>query len=181
MVYICGYEGEEFRTWYKLELKVNGRTKPADYIAEDDEKIYSYNALEWKVDNTVVELTRANENLHARINVENEAFRAQIIDEVGTLNANTLDSVDEKVEDMIDVVNNGIGLAMGAKSGTTTFNEDGSITTTYTDGTSEHTTFNEDGSINQRLDWGDMGVRNAHIEFNADGSITTTFTEEASE
>lgn len=158
-VYICGYEGEEFRTWYTLELKVLGRLKPADYIAEDDEKIYSYNALENKLDNTVVELTRANEDLHEQINEENIEFRNQVLD------------------DAMDLVNNGVGLAMGVKAQTTTFNADGSITTTYEDGTSEHTTFNADGSITQRFDWGYMGVRVSNTVVNADGSITVTFEE----
>jgi hypothetical protein len=181
VVYICGYEGEEFRTWYKLELKVNARPKPADYIAEDDEKIYSYNALEYLVLNTVTELTRANEDLHAQINDENEAFHAQINSETDAKNAQLLSTVDDRLDVMRENVNHAVGLVMGTKSQTTTFNDDGSITTAYEDGTSEHTTFNDDGSINQRFNWGDMGVRNAHIVFNADGSITTTFTEEAIE
>lgn len=183
-IYICGYDGEEFRTWYSLELKVNARLKPADYIAEDDEKIYSYNALEYLVRNTVTELTRANEDLHNTIITENNAFHTKIIGEVNALNNETLNTVNNNLRDTTDNVNanlnHTVGLVMGTKSQTTTFNDDGSITTTYEDGTSEHTTFNDDGSINQRFDWGDMGVRTAHIVFNADGSITTTFTEEAS-
>jgi hypothetical protein len=185
VVYICGYEGEEFRTWYKLELKVNARPKPADYIAEDDEKIYSYNALEYLVQNTVTELTRANEDLHTQITAEGETLHAQINSDTDAKNAQLLSTVNENLKDTTDNVNanlnHTVGLVMGTKSQTTTFNEDGSITTNYVDGTSEHTVFNDDGSINQRFDWGDMGVRNAHIVFNADGSITTTFTEEASE
>lgn len=49
-VYVCGYEGETFKTYYALELKVKARPKPADYMIEaDDEEIYSFVALEQKV------------------------------------------------------------------------------------------------------------------------------------
>lgn len=61
-VYICGYEGEEFFSRYSLSINVKARPKPEDYFAEDDEKIYSYNALENLVNNTVVNIeTQYNE------------------------------------------------------------------------------------------------------------------------
>ena len=61
-----------------------------------------------------------------------------------------------------------------AKAGTTTFNADGSITTTYEDGTSEETIFNADGSITSIRYVEGVAVFNATTTFNADGSITTT-------
>jgi hypothetical protein len=184
-IYIYAYESDGNYTRYHLTIKIVKRPKPLDYIEEDDEKIYSYNALEYLVLNTVTELTRANEDLHAQINAENEAFHAQINSETDEKNAQLLSTVNENLKDTTEYItanmNHSVGLVMGTKSNTTTFNDDGSITTSYVDGTSEHTTFNDDGSINQRFDWGELGVKNAHIVFNADGSITTTFTEEASE
>lgn len=53
-VYVCIYEGDAFKVLYKFAITVKARTKPADYIADDDEKIYSYNALENKLENTLV-------------------------------------------------------------------------------------------------------------------------------
>jgi len=171
-VYICGYDGEEFRSWYSLVLKVQGRIKPADYIAEDDEKIYSYNALENLVNNTVVELTRANEDLHATINAENTALHNQIIDEVNHI-------VDTKLQETVANVNedldHAVGLALGAKASTTTFNDDGSILVSYTDGTSEKTTFNADGSITVEYDWGEKGKKRTVTTFADNGDIVTTF------
>lgn len=55
-VYICDYEGETFRTLYKLEITVKARVKPYDYTLTDDPEVYSFNALENKLDNIVVEL-----------------------------------------------------------------------------------------------------------------------------
>lgn len=60
---------------------------------------------------------------------------------------------------------------------TTTFNEDGSITTTYTDGRSEHTVFNDDGSITKTSYYNGQAAKVATTVFNDDGSITTTYEE----
>lgn len=203
-IYICGYEGEEFTTMYSLTLKVKARVKPADYFAEDDEKIYSYNALENLVNNTIVNLTQANEDLHTQITAENEALHAQIIDDVNNANDSTISIVNnlcsqlvEEVNDLkdqtIEEVNNlkdqtiadvgenvtqAITYIKGLKSHSTTFNADGSITTTYEDGTSETTIFNADGSITQRIVLENQQLLISNTVFNADGSITTTISEE---
>jgi hypothetical protein len=55
-VYIYAHNSDESYTKYRLVLNVVARTKPADYIADNDEKIYSYNALENKIDNALKEL-----------------------------------------------------------------------------------------------------------------------------
>jgi chemotaxis protein histidine kinase CheA len=55
-VFICTYEGATFKTLYKLEVPVKARPKPADYTLEDDPEVYSFNALENRFVNTVVEL-----------------------------------------------------------------------------------------------------------------------------
>jgi hypothetical protein len=166
-VYVYGYDVDESRTMYHLTIKIIGRAKPLDYIAEDDDKIYSYNALENKVDNVVRQLT-----------IDNKALHNQIIDEVDTLYRNLVVEVntdlDETKQIVTDQLNNTLGLYLSMKSQTTTFNADGSITTSYVDGTSEHTTFNADGSITQRLDWGDLGVKIVTTRVNADGSISVT-------
>ncbi len=56
-VFICTYEGDAFRTLYKLEIPVKSRPQPADYTFEDDgREIYSFNALENLVHNAVNDL-----------------------------------------------------------------------------------------------------------------------------
>jgi hypothetical protein len=166
-VYIYGYEADESRTMYHLTIKIVGRAKPLDYIAEDDDKIYSYNALENKVDNVVRQLV-----------IDDKALHTQIINEVKGLYNNLVVTVNEDLEETKRIVtgqlNNTLGLYLSTKSQTTTFNADGSITTIYDDGTSEHTTFNADGSITQRLDWGDLGTKIVTTRVNANGSITVT-------
>lgn len=50
IAYICGYIGETFKTYYRFDLKLIGRVKPADYTLDvDDEEVYSFNALEQKI------------------------------------------------------------------------------------------------------------------------------------
>lgn len=60
-------------------------------------------------------------------------------------------------------------------SNTTTFNDDGSITTTYEDGRSERTTFNDDGSIITTSYFEGAVSKVETITFNVDGSITITY------
>ena len=43
--YVCAYEGEEFRTIYKIEIPVIGRAKPSEYAGEDEAEVYSLEAL----------------------------------------------------------------------------------------------------------------------------------------
>ena len=46
-VYICSYEGETFKTHYKILIPVKARPKPGDYtLVADDEEVYSFTALE---------------------------------------------------------------------------------------------------------------------------------------
>jgi hypothetical protein len=54
--FICIYEGETFKTLYKIEIPIKARKEPNDYTFEDDNnEIYSFNALENLVNNTIVE------------------------------------------------------------------------------------------------------------------------------
>jgi hypothetical protein len=167
MIYVCGYEGEEFITWYSLMIKVKARTKPEDYIADDDEKIYSYNALENLINNTLVELTQANEDLHDQITEENEEARRQLTEEVHTIVANAKITDSDTVDGF-----HAEDFALALKPGKTVFNLDGSITTTYDDGSSETVVFNEDGSITTTSNTLGLGVKTEIVKFNSDGSIT---------
>lgn len=51
--YVCIYEGGAFRSLYKIEIKVKERPQPSDYVIVDDPDIYSFNALESKIDNVL--------------------------------------------------------------------------------------------------------------------------------
>lgn len=50
-VYVCGYEGNTFKTYHSFLIPVIGRDKPADYSIKGDEDIYSFTELEYKVNN----------------------------------------------------------------------------------------------------------------------------------
>lgn len=168
-VYICTYEGDEFVSHYSFTIKVKARAKPEDYIAEDDEKIYSYNALENLVNNTLVNLQKENNNYRTKLlaDVTKKCDNAisemrKIVENATIAEADTLDGYD--AEDFV----------FKSKSGTTVFNPDGSITTTYADGSSETVVFNEDGSITTTSNTLELGVKTETTRFNDDGSITVT-------
>ncbi len=75
IAYICGYEGETFKTYYKLEIPVKTRTKPSDYTLEvDDEEVYSFeqytklvydaiNEYESKYNNVLTKLSSCESNV----------------------------------------------------------------------------------------------------------------------
>ena len=60
---------------------------------------------------------------------------------------------------------------------TTTFSDDGSITTAYADGRSTTTVFNDDGSITKTSYYNGVATKVETTVFNADGTISTTYTE----
>ena len=57
IVYVCGYEENTFTTYYKFIVKINERIRPSDYTLENNEEIYSFTNLEYKLNNTAVQLT----------------------------------------------------------------------------------------------------------------------------
>lgn len=72
--YVCIYEGETFETLYTLDIPVKARKKPNDYTIEDDPEIYSFNALENKVNNKVVELVAYNEKFRSDFKAEADSI-----------------------------------------------------------------------------------------------------------
>lgn len=63
MAYVCIYEGKTFESLYAIEIPVKTRSKPNDYTLEnDDGEIYSFNALE----NLVLNSVQKVEKLHAQ-------------------------------------------------------------------------------------------------------------------
>lgn len=212
-VYVCNYNKNEFKSYVHFTLLVKDRLKPADFIADTDEKIYSYNALENLVNNTIVNLTRMTENAIADMKkanadaiVETKRLNNENIDEVNRLNAEHDKSVNKvidagnakineaeqkivennriieeaktKFDDILTEVRqettDTIDIVMDIKNGTTYFNDDGSISTLYVDGTSDKYEFPSDGSVIKTLDWADKGKRIVKTVFNPDGTITQT-------
>lgn len=81
--YVCIYEGSTFRSLYKIDIPVKQRQKPGDYTLEDDPEVYSFNALENKVDNvlrlaaeTDVKYNKAIADLQTATVKYNEATKA---------------------------------------------------------------------------------------------------------
>ena len=168
-VFICVYEGEEFISRYSFSINVKPRPKPEDYITEDDEKIYSYNALENLVNNTIVNLREENDTFRTDILSEVDKRCNNVVSEMRNIIENVTISNADKVDghDAEDFV-------FTSKSGKTVFNSDGSITTTYNDGSSETIVFNKDGSITTTRNTLELGVKTETTRFNDDGSITVT-------
>ena len=49
--YVCIYEGDTFKSLYAIEIPVKARKKPGDYTIENNEELYSFNALENQIVN----------------------------------------------------------------------------------------------------------------------------------
>lgn len=164
-VFICTRDGDEFVSRYSLTINVKERPKPEDYIADNDEKIYSYNALENLVNDTVINLRSELEDFKSAMHEETR----EIINTTTIADADTVDGY--HAEDFV----------LASKPGRTVFNSDGSITTTYNDGSSEKVVFNSDGSITTTYNTLELGVKTETIKFNADGSISVEVSEEVKE
>ena len=68
-VYICRNEGDTFKTYYKLEIAVKSRPKPADYTLElDDGEVYSFVNLEQEFNEIVGDFLELTKNVDERVN-----------------------------------------------------------------------------------------------------------------
>ena len=85
--YVCIYEDETFKSLYKIIIPVKSRKMPEDYtIQDDDGEIYSFKALENKLDNTLRTSLERYEESDRRYNVVLEQYETMI------------DSYDESVQ-----------------------------------------------------------------------------------
>ena len=96
-VYVCIYEDETFKSLYKLEISVKARKKPSDYTLENDEEVYSFNALENLVNNTLAVLT---EKCDDTIERADEYYNKTITDTTAIKN--------EAIEEITEVKNTGV-------------------------------------------------------------------------
>ena len=69
-VYICGYEGDLFRTLYAMQIPVKARTKPSDYIYEKEDEVLSFNALNNRLTDSIAQMRFIVENAVATVNLK---------------------------------------------------------------------------------------------------------------
>lgn len=62
-VYICGYTGATFETYYTLDVPVKPREMPYDYTITDDPEVYSFTALENAIANAQQALLNSQQAL----------------------------------------------------------------------------------------------------------------------
>ena len=58
--YVCIYEGDTFKSLYAVNIPVKARPKPNDYTLDNDDEVYSFNALENLVVNALRTFNEAN-------------------------------------------------------------------------------------------------------------------------
>lgn len=114
--YVCIYEDETFKSLYKLEIPVKARKKPMDYTIEDnDNEIYSFNALENLVNNTVLVLTQKcddtiaeTENIKETAIAEMNDIKNEAIEECEKIKEELQGSSFEALEENIEELGNNI-------------------------------------------------------------------------
>lgn len=95
--HICIYEGDTFKTLYTISIPVKARKKPTDYTLENDEEIYSFNALENLVNNTVVNLKKAEDKYVEAQTKYNEAI--DLLEESNTALETATNEADQAKKD----------------------------------------------------------------------------------
>lgn len=71
--YVCIYEGDSFNSLYKIEIPVIARAKPNNYsFVDDNDEVYSFNALENLVINTLDTLNTQYDKAIENVNQLND-------------------------------------------------------------------------------------------------------------
>jgi len=99
--YVCIYSGSTFETLYKVEIPVVARAMPADYTLEDDQEVYSFNALENKVENALVAMNATAAAAEAAMRETTAAATEKL--NAATLQAETAKKDYEAARDTIQV------------------------------------------------------------------------------
>lgn len=115
--YVCIYEDETFKSLYKLEIPVKARKKPMDYTIEtNDNEIYSFNAIENLVNNTVLVLTQKcddtiaeTENIKETAIVEMNDIKNEAIEECEKIKEELQGSSFEVLEENIKKLSDDMG------------------------------------------------------------------------
>ena len=88
MAYVCIYEGDTRKSLYAIKIPVKARKRPDDYTIENDEEIYSFNALENLVNNTVAKINAdyaAVETKYNEVNSKYEETNGKYIEAVASV------------------------------------------------------------------------------------------------
>ena len=65
--YVCIYEGDTFKSMYLITIPIQARSMPLDYtLTVSDDEVYSFNALENKIDNTLELVLKRYEDVNAK-------------------------------------------------------------------------------------------------------------------
>lgn len=111
-VYVCQYDGEIFKTYYTLELKVKGRPKPADYTLEvDDGEVYSFTELMRRIgvledDHFTFENQVIGRVSTAEFNVRTTLSEAKIIlDDISQFKTDITGAVRPLIDEVADLKN----------------------------------------------------------------------------
>lgn len=83
--YVCIYEGDTFKSLCAVSIPVKARKKPSDYTIENDEEIYSFNALEHLV-NTVIADFAVVEAKYNEVNAKYEETTTKYVEAVEKVN-----------------------------------------------------------------------------------------------
>lgn len=109
-VYVCQYDGEIFKTYYTLELKVKGRPKPADYTLEvDDGEVYSFTELMRRIgvledDHSTFENQVIGRVSTAEFNVRTTLSEAKIIlDDISQFKTDIIGAVRPLIDEVADL------------------------------------------------------------------------------
>lgn len=105
-VYICSYVGEDFKTYYKMEIPVKGRPKPADYTLDvDDEEVYSFVKLEQAISNInarVVDYEKAVDVSVEKVNDISNRVNGEFTNKINSMserilaNATSISTINER-------------------------------------------------------------------------------------
>lgn len=85
IVYICGYEGDTFKTYYKIEIPVIARTKPADYNLSVDEEVYSFIEMSKRITELENSLNMNGNNLYYSYTYDTE--NNSLVENTANINA----------------------------------------------------------------------------------------------
>lgn len=92
-IFVCVYEGDTFQTLYEMSIPIIPRKRPFDYQLEvTDEEVYSFNALENKMYETLKTLTLITDNALLDLQKSGESNLEQLT-ETGN---NAVDTINKK-------------------------------------------------------------------------------------
>lgn len=80
--HLCAYTGATFETLYTVKIPVAERKQPADYTIEDDGDVYSFNALNNKVDQAVADMKAAEQSMSENLG---PLVETKVVDAVAAL------------------------------------------------------------------------------------------------